>query len=448
MNNLFRQIPKVDKIVSKFKNKEKELLTKLTKETIENLRNKIKNKEIDKIDEQNIINEIENRYNDITSPSIINVINATGVIIHTNLGRSLIDPAVFDKAKEISTHYCNLEYDLEKGKRGDRYHHTAKHLSFLFGCEDALIVNNNAAAVFLILNTFAKGKEVIVSRGELVEIGGSFRVPEVMKASGAILREVGTTNKTHKRDYLENINENTAMIMKVHKSNYSIEGFSEEVGYDEIIKIAQKNGLLDYYDLGSAYLPELPWGLSNYEPSIFKIMKNNPSLISFSGDKLFGGVQAGIILGKKDLIAKLKKNQILRMFRVDKITISLIEETAIAYIKKEYEKIPTLRMLFESVENLRKKAEKFLSLTPALRAEIIQTHTFVGGGTMPNRKIPSIAVAFDGNAKKWEEDMRKNLVIGRIENEKFLLDFRTIQDDEIEKLAKIVNELIACKGVK
>jgi L-seryl-tRNA(Ser) seleniumtransferase len=446
--NLFRKLPKVDKVVANFKDKEKELITKLTKQTIEELREKIKRGEIDDIDEAEIIKKIEKKYLDITSPSIKNVINATGVIIHTNLGRSLIDPFVFEKAKEISTHYCNLEYDLEKGKRGDRYHHTAKHLSFLFGCEDALVVNNNAAAVFLILNTFAKDKEVIVSRGELVEIGGSFRVPEVMKASGAILKEVGTTNKTHKRDYIENINENTAMIMKVHKSNYSIEGFSEEVGYDEIIKISKEHNLLDYYDLGSAYVPELPWGLSNYEPSILKIMKNSPSLVSFSGDKLFGGVQAGIILGKKELIAKLKKNQILRMFRVDKITISLIEETAIAYIKKEYEKIPTLRMLFESVDNLRKKAERFLSLTPALRADIIDTHTFVGGGTMPNRKVPSVAVAFRGNAKKWEKDMREKLVIGRIEDEKFLLDFRTIQDDEIEKLANIVNELLACKGEK
>ncbi|WP_457560982.1 L-seryl-tRNA(Sec) selenium transferase [Caminibacter sp.] len=444
--NLFRKIPKVDKVVSHFKDYQKELITKITKDVIDNLREKIKNSEIDDIDEKRIFDEIKAKYEDITTPSIKNVINATGVIIHTNLGRSLIDERVFDKAKAISTHYCNLEYDLEKGKRGDRYWHTSKHLSFLFGCEDALIVNNNAAAVFLILNTFAKDKEVIVSRGELVEIGGSFRVPEVMKASGAILKEVGTTNKTHRRDYLENINENTAMIMKVHKSNYTIEGFSEEVPFNEIIQMAKENNLLDYYDLGSAYLPELPYGLSNFEPSIFEIMKHSPSLVSFSGDKLFGGVQAGIILGKKELIAKLKKNQILRMFRVDKITISLIEETAIAYIKKEYEKIPSLRMLFESVENLRKRAERFLSLTPALKAEIVQTHSFVGGGTMPNRKIPSIAVAIKGSAKKWEKSFREKLVIGRIENEKFLLDFRTIQDDEIEKLAHITNELLACKG--
>ena len=445
MQNLFRQIPKIDKLIQKFEDYEKEIISKITKIVIQKLREDIKSGKVKEIDENSILRIIDFKYKDITSPSIKNVINATGVIIHTNLGRSLIDEEIFEKAKKISTHYCNLEYDLGKGKRGDRYYHTAKHLSFLFGSEDALIVNNNAAAVFLVLNTFAKNKEVIVSRGELVEIGGSFRVPEVMNASGAILKEVGTTNKTHKKDYLNAINQNTAMIMKVHKSNYTIEGFSEEVGFDEIIKMARENGLMDYYDLGSAYIPKLPYSLSSFEPSILDIMKHNPDLISFSGDKLFGGVQAGIILGKKEYIKKLKQNQILRMFRVDKITISLIEESAIAYIEKNYDKIPTLKMLFTSTDELKKRAENFLSLTPYLKAKIIDTFTYVGGGTMPNKKIPSIAVAFEGNAVKWEEKFRENLVIGRIENEKFLLDFRTIQADEIEKLAQITNELLSCK---
>ncbi len=445
MQNLFRNIPKVDKIVSKFKQYESSLVSKITKDVIENVRHAIKNGQIKKIDEEKIIESIKFKYKDVTTPSIKNVINATGIIIHTNLGRSLIDEEIFDKAKKISGHYCNLEYDLEKGKRGDRYYHTAKHLSFLFGSEDALIVNNNAAAVFLILNTFAKNKEAIVSRGELVEIGGSFRIPEVMSASGAVLKEIGTTNKTHKKDYINAINANTAMLMKVHKSNYSIEGFSEEVSFNEIIKMAKETGLMDYYDLGSAYIPELPYGLNHCEPSIIDIMKYSPSLISFSGDKLFGGVQAGIILGKKEFIDKLKKNQILRMFRVGKITISLIEESAIAYIKKEYDKIPTLKMLFTPVDKLKEKAEKFLSLTPGLKAKIIETYTFVGGGTMPNKKIPSIAVAIDGNAQKWEKKFRENLIIGRIENEHFLLDFRTIQEDEINKMANITNELLSCK---
>ncbi len=443
--NLFRQIPKVDKIEKKLNSIPKKILTPIIQQTLNQLREGIKSGKITEINEEKIINEIKTKAENVLSPSIVNVINATGITVHTNLGRSLIDPEIFDYAKERSTHYCNLEYDLEKGKRGDRYHHSAKILSHLFGSESALIVNNNAAAVFLILNTFAKDKEAIVSRGELVEIGGSFRVPEVMKASGAKLVEVGTTNKTKIKDYEEAITENTAMLMKVHKSNYSIEGFSEEASLEEIINLARKKNVLDYYDLGSAYIPKLPYGLTNHEPPINEIMKLNPSLISFSGDKLFGSVQAGIILGKKELIDKLKQNQILRMFRVDKITLSLIEATAMAYIKEDYEKIPTLKSIFQTSYELKEKAKKLLKLTPALKAEIVESHTYVGGGTMPNRKIPTVVIEIKGNAKKWEEDMRKNLVIGRIENEKFVLDMRSVQDDEIEKLAEIINSIITCE---
>ncbi|GAX87175.1 L-seryl-tRNA(Ser) seleniumtransferase [Lebetimonas natsushimae] len=448
--NLFRQIPKVDKLL-KNKNLQdipENVLIYSIHSVLDELREKIKNSQIDKIDEEKIINNIVKKADDILSPSLINVINATGVTIHTNLGRSLIDEEIFNAAKKVSTHYCNLEYDLNKGKRGDRYHHSAKHLSFLFNCEDALIVNNNAAAVFLILNTFAKEREVVVSRGELVEIGGSFRVPEVMKASGAKLVEIGTTNKTKLKDYEESINENTAMLMKVHKSNYTIEGFTEEVYIDEIIKLSRKYNLLDYYDLGSAYIPKLPYGLSNTEPSINDIMKLSPSLVSFSGDKLFGGVQAGIIIGKKELINKLKKNQILRMFRVDKITLSLIQATTLAYIKKEYEKIPTLKQIFTSIDTLKQKAKKILSLTPSLRANIKESKTYVGGGTMPNKEIPTVVIEIEGNALSWERKFREKLVIGRIENDRFVLDMRTIQDDEIEKLASIINELISCEVKK
>jgi L-seryl-tRNA(Ser) seleniumtransferase len=446
--NLFRRIPKVDKLQKQLPDIPKKISDVVIREVLDEIRKGIKEGKIKEINEDEIIEKIRRRCEEILSPSIVNVINATGITVHTNLGRSLIDPEIFDYGKKLSTHYCNLEYDLEKGKRGDRYHHSAKHLSFLFGCEDALVVNNNAAAVFLILNTFAKDKEVIVSRGELVEIGGSFRVPEVMKASGAKLVEVGTTNKTRKRDYLEAIMDETAMIMKVHKSNYSIEGFSEEVGIDEIINMARENNILDYYDLGSAYVPHLPYGLGNYEPPITEIMKLSPSLVSFSGDKLFGGVQAGIILGKKEYIEKLKKNQILRMFRVDKITLSMIEATALAYIREEYDKIPTLKSIFQTQEDLRKKAEKLLSLTPQLRAKIRESHTYVGGGTMPNRAIPTIVVEIEGNAVKWEKDMREKRVIGRIEKDRFVLDMRSVQNDEIEKLAEIINSIITCEVAK
>jgi len=443
--NLFRQIPKVDKIEASLSRFPKKILKPIIDSTLKDIREDIKSGKISSINEEAIIREIEKKARDLLSPSIKNVINATGIIVHTNLGRSLIDEEIFDYAKERSTRYCNLEYDLEKGKRGDRYHHSAKMLSALFGAQSALVVNNNAAAVFLILNTFAKDKEVILSRGELVEIGGSFRVPEVMKASGTQLVEVGTTNKTKIEDYQNAVSPQTAMLMKVHKSNYSIEGFSAEASLEEIIELSKKHNLLNYYDLGSAYIPKLPYNLSNYEPPIGEIMKLNPDLVSFSGDKLFGSVQAGIILGKKPLIDRLKKNQILRMFRVDKITLSLIEASAMAYIKEEYNKIPTLKALFQTQEELKQKAKKLLFLTPCLKARIKDSHTYVGGGTMPNRKIPSVVVEIDGNAKWWEKKMRKKLVIGRIENERFVLDMRSVSENEIEKLAAIINELTTCE---
>ncbi|QCT95213.1 L-seryl-tRNA(Sec) selenium transferase [Caminibacter mediatlanticus TB-2] len=436
---LFRKIPKVDKILSKL-NYPKKVAIPIINKHLNKLRENIKNGVIKEIDEDNLIKEIELEIKKAFSPSMLNIINATGVIIHTNLGRSLIDEEIFEKAKQLSTRYSNLEYNLEKSKRGDRYTHASKFLRLLFGCEDALIVNNNAAAVFLILNTFAKDKEVIVSRGELVEIGGSFRIPEVMKASGAKLIEVGTTNKTKIQDYKEAITENTSMLMKVHKSNYTIEGFSEEASLEEIVNLAKDNNLLDYYDLGSAYLPPLPYNLGKNEPSIFDIMKKNPSLVSFSGDKLFGSVQAGIILGKKELIAKLKKNQILRMFRVDKITLSIIEATALEYLKENYEKIPTLKLLYQNEEKLIKKAKKIIELS-GKDLEIKKTFTYVGGGTMPNKKIPSIAIVLNGNPTKLEKYFRENLIIGRIENEKFLLDVRTILEDEFEKVAKVIRSL-------
>ncbi|NPA74401.1 MAG: L-seryl-tRNA(Sec) selenium transferase [Epsilonproteobacteria bacterium] len=442
MTNLFRQIPKIDTLANskEFEGLNRALLLKIIKKEINALRKKIQDESIQDIDQSELIKRVKREYDDIANPSIKPLINATGITIHTNLGRSLISERIFDKTKEVFNSYTNLEFDLHTGKRGDRYDIAAKHLTLLFGCEDVLVVNNNAAAVFLILNTFAKDKEVIVSRGELVEIGGSFRIPEVMKSSGAKLKEVGTTNKTKLQDYKEAINEDTAMLMKVHKSNYTIEGFSQEVGIEELVKLSKERGLLDYYDLGSAYLPKLPYGLSDAEPSIFEILKHSPSLVSFSGDKLFGSVQAGIILGKKDLIKKLKKNQILRMFRVDKLTLSLLENTAIAYLKERYEDISTLKMILQDTKELKKRAQKIVKKTN-LKTKPKESFTFVGGGTFPNRKIPTIVLEIDGDAMGLQKAFRDKRVIGRIENDKFLLDMRTLQDRDIEPLCNIINEI-------
>lgn len=446
--SLLKSIPKIDKFVSNkaFYELSKELVTSIAKDKIKILREDILNKKIDNFTENDLISQVLKEYENITKPSLQNVINATGVIVHTNLGRSLIDEKAFNRAKTVASSYNNLEYDLEKGKRGERYSHISKVICKLLDCEDVLIVNNNASAVFLVLNTFAKNKEVVVSRGELVEIGGSFRVPDVMSNSGAILKEIGTTNKTHLRDYENAINENTSMLMKVHKSNYSIEGFSSEVAFEDIVKVAKQKEVIDYYDMGSGHLIDLPYGLNEFEPSVLKYMQHKPSLLSFSGDKLLGSVQAGIIVGKKKYIDKLKKNQLLRMLRVDKLTLAILEDNVKSILLGQIEDIPTLKMLFKTTQELRSSAKSLQEkIKDICTANIIETKTVIGGGTTPNRKIPTIALSLEfKNYKpnKIEKLLRAKNIIGRIENEKFLLDFRTIQQNEIEQIKNILREII------
>ncbi len=446
--NLLKSIPKVDKFVSNkaFEEMSKPLILSITKNVINNLRENILKKSIEEIDENKIIQEVISKYNEITKPSLQKVINATGVIVHTNLGRSLIDSKIFDTVKQIATSYNNLEYNLELGKRGERYSHISTVVKKLLGCEDVLIVNNNASAVFLILNTFTKDKEVIVSRGELVEIGGSFRVPDVMSSSGATLKEIGTTNKTHLKDYLNAINENTSMLMKVHKSNYSIEGFSSEVSFKEIVEVAKEHDIIDYYDMGSGHIIDLPYGLDQSEPSVLKYMEADPSLLSFSGDKLLGSVQAGIIVGKKKYIDQLKKNQLLRMLRVDKLTLALLEENMKSILLGKIEDIPTLNMLFKPLDELKENAISLQEkIKDICKIEIIETKTVIGGGTTPNKKIPTIALSIsfkNYKPNKIEKLLRAKNIIGRIENEQFLLDFRTIQKDEIVQIENTLKEII------
>jgi len=430
MQKILRELPQIDKLVQdiEFDGFNKHLITKLAKEYIASLRDDILNKKVTVIDKSLIIKELKELYIQSTKPSLKPLINATGVILHTNMGRCTIDKEILERASRVICNYSNLEYKQKEGKRGDRYSHISKLLSTLLGVEDALVVNNNASAVFLILNTFAKGKEAIVSRGELVEIGGSFRIPEVMANSGAILQEVGTTNKTKATDYTNAISKNSSIIMKVHKSNYEIVGFSQEVPYKEIIEIAKEHNLIDYYDLGSGYIAPLPYGLSNTEDSIFDILKHNPSLISFSGDKLFGSAQAGIIVGKKALINKLKSNQLLRMLRVDKITLSLLEETIKVYLEEQYDLIPTLKLLNTPLEVLEKRALNMQEKIGKERCQVLKTTTVIGGGTLPNKEFPTIALHIFGKASKLERIFREKDIIGRIEQDKFLIDFRALDE--------------------
>ena len=437
MNEL-RKLPQIDKFIKneRFFGLDVSLLTKVARAELESLRAQILGgqncPELDAIVQNTLA-----RYENASNLSLRSLINATGVIIHTNLGRSAIDPEILRRAAPVITGYSNLEYSVEKGGRSNRYDYVGGLLAELFGFEDAVVVNNNASAVFLVLNTFSKGGEAIISRGELVEIGGSFRVPEVMANSGAILREVGTTNKTNLRDYEDAINENSKLILKVHRSNFDIVGFSEEVAMSDLSALARERNLIDYFDLGGGFYGELPYGLERNEPNLKNLKE--ASLVSFSGDKLFGSVQCGIILGKRELIAKLKKNQLLRMLRVDKVIISLLAESVKAYANREFELITTIKQLYKSVEELENTAN-FINSRLKTSLEVVRTTTFVGGGTMPNKRIPSVALAVKGNANENEAKFRKNLVIGRIEEGKFLLDLRSVLDADVQNLIEKINE--------
>ena len=440
MQNL-RTLPQIDKILNHkpFKDYNKGILARISRELLNSIRSNLKDEEIN---EEKIYAQINKNYKAFEKKALKPLINATGIVMHTNLGRSVIDEKSWQRAKQIACSYSNLEYDLESGSRGNRYDYTGYLLSTLFGCEDALVVNNNASAVFLVLNTFGKGGRCVISRGELVEIGGGFRVPEVMKESGAILAEVGTTNKTRLSDYENALDENTKMLVKVHRSNFDIVGFKQDTSLEEVASLAKERGIISYYDLGGGAASSL--ACFNSEPVPQKLIKTGVDLLSFSGDKLFGSVQAGIILGKKELIAKLRKNQLLRMLRSDKITLALLASTALSYLDKDYNSVPTIFLLSRSTSELKSVAKRINNSCKNI-ASIIDTATFGGGGTLPNVKIQSVALAF--RAKKGqkienlERDFRQKGVIGRIENQCFLLDLRSVLPSDESALITAINSI-------
>lgn len=443
----FSSLPQIDKIINLqcFKNAPKPVITRIARDII-NEQRELLIQEKNALNKEQIIAKITSEYENFKRKSLQRVINASGIVLHTNLGRSVIDESIYERAKSVICGYSNLEYDLQTGARSNRYDYSGALLSALFGCEDALIVNNNAAAVFLVLNTFAKNAQVIVSRGELVEIGGGFRIPEVMNASGAILNEIGTTNKTRLSDYENAINENTKMLLKVHRSNFQIQGFSSEVSINELANLGKKHEILSYYDLGSGSYAPLSWGLERIQASATKLLFSRVDLLSFSGDKLFGSVQAGIILANKNLIARLRSNQLLRMLRADKITLSLLCQSVMAYLKNENHLITTQKLINKSLNELESLANALISglnENAKKRVKIIKTSTFVGGGSLPNKQIPSIALQLSGNAKSLQAQFRAKNIIGRIENECFLLDLRALLDDDISALNLALNEILA-----
>lgn len=396
-----------------------------------------KNKEF--LDKNALIFKILNALKEYEDRDFNPLINATGVVIHTNLGRSIFDKELFKSCQKNLCSYTNLEFNLKSGKRGSRYDAVLEKLQILFECEDALIVNNNAAAVFLVLNSLAFGKEMLSSRGELVEIGGNFRIPEVIKAAGVRLKELGTSNKTHLKDYENAITKETKLILKTHKSNFTLKGFCEEVSIKDLGILAKKKRLISYYDLGSGWCEKLPKGLICDEPEIKKLVKQC-DLLSFSGDKLFGSAQAGIILGKKRLIAKLRQNQLLRMLRIDKLSLIFLNESLKAYLQKDYDKIPTLRLLNDDLTHIKAKAlrvQKELNFKSLLKP----SKSLVGGGSLPNKCLKSFVLAFEGNALKMQENFRKQGIIARIEDKNLVLDFRSIQENELERLIELINKM-------
>ena len=378
-----------------------------------------------------------------TAPRMRPVVNATGTVTHTNLGRSLLSDDACEAIQQAAQNYVNLEYDIETGRRGHRDRITEPLLQQLTGCESSTVVNNNAAAVLLALQTVARGKEVIVSRGELIEIGGAFRIPDVMAASGAILREVGTTNRTHLRDYAEAINENTGLLLKVHPSNYKILGFTSTPTMPEITELGAQQGIPTMEDLGSGALIDMEaYGLP-HEPLVGERIASDVDIVTFSGDKLLGGPQAGIIVGKAEWIEKMRKNPMMRALRVDKLIIAGLSATLQRYLINSTtaaEQFPMLNRYTRSIETLHTVAEKIKAQLQDLFAEKIniqvsETYGQIGSGALPVETLPSVALVLEStqiSAEMLAAQFRNATipVIGRIKDGLFWLDIRTVYERE------------------
>lgn len=461
-NILYRNIPKVDvllenpQIVKLIEKYHRDVIVDIIREEINKLRTFIKeNDDISLIEEKTsqLVENITKSTEKIYSYNLRKVINGSGTILHTNLGRAIISKKHANYLSEVVTNYSNLEYNLEEGKRGERYSHFEKLICKITGAEAAMAVNNNAAAVMLVLSSMAKEKEVIVSRGELVEIGGKFRIPDVMKSSNAHLVEVGTTNKTHLEDYSDAITENTGALLKVHTSNFKILGFTESVSLEELSKLSKEKDIPIIEDIGSGVLIDLSkYGLK-YEPTVQDSIKAGVDVVSFSGDKLLGGPQAGIIVGKKKYIDKMKKNPLTRAFRIDKFTATVLEMIFHEYLNEEnaIKNIPVLSLITKDIKEIEESAkklyEKLSNLKDAADIKVEDTLSQIGGGSLPTEKIKSKCksiVPKNISTTSLEEQLRlnENPVVARISDDKLIIDMRCILEDEIEILAeKIINIL-------
>lgn len=461
-NMLYRSIPKVDvllensDIVTLIENHHRDVVVDVIREEIDKLRNFIKeNDDINLIEEKinNLIENIKISTEKVYSYNIKKVINGTGTILHTNLGRAIISKKHADYLSEVVTSYSNLEYNLEEGRRGERYSHFEKLICKITGAEAAMAVNNNAAAVMLVLSSMAAEREVIVSRGELVEVGGKFRIPDVMKSSNAHLVEIGTTNKTHLEDYEDAISENTGAFLKVHTSNFKILGFTESVSIEELCKLGREKDIPVIEDIGSGVLIDLSkYGLE-YEPTVQDSIKAGVDVVSFSGDKLLGGPQAGIIVGKKKYIDKMKKNPLTRAFRIDKFTATILEMIFHEYLNEEdaIKNIPVLSLITKDLKEIEKNANALFNKIEKLKdvadINVEDTLSQIGGGSLPAERIKSKSVTImpkNISTQSLEAKLRagKNPVVGRISEEKLILDMRTVLEDEIDILAQKLIDIL------
>ncbi len=404
-----------------------------------------------RVDTEKIISNIVESSHRFAEMNLREVINGMGTVLHTNLGRALLSDAIKDRVWDVASGYSTLEVDVSTGKRGIRYSHVTEIIKFITGAEDVLVVNNNAAAVMLVLSTMAKGKEVVVSRGELVEIGGSFRVPDVMEQSGTRLVDVGTTNKTHLWDYENAISENTAALLRVHTSNYRILGFTDSVGLDDLVELGRKNKIPVIEDIGSGVLVDLrKYGLT-YEPTVQESVAAGIDVVTFSGDKLLGGPQAGIIVGKKCYIDEMKRNPLTRAFRIDKLTMVALEATLRLYLDEEKitETIPTLRMLTEPLDSINKRAEilyeMILSKKPDLEININRDNSEVGGGALPLEKLPTYTITIKPeniSSSQLEDRLRKYSIpiFTRVSNDRVVIDLRTIREKQYKTIVQALVE--------
>jgi len=457
---ILRKIPSVEEILSQkesldlLKVHPRTVLLEAIRKGLGRVREEIlREEDLSRFDDQfftmtHLLPYIQKELDLLVRPKLRRVINATGVVIHTNLGRAPLHPQALRHLAEISKTYSNLEYDLSLGGRGDRYSHVEELLCRLSGAESAMVVNNNAGAVLLCLNTLAEGKEVNISRGELVEIGGAFRVPDVMRRSGAILKEVGTTNRTYLRDYQRAIGPETALLLKVHTSNFRIMGFTSAVTLTELVQLGREYRLPVMEDLGSGCFVDLSqYGLEK-EPTVQEAIRTGVDVVCFSGDKLLGGPQAGVILGKKGILDSIKVNPLTRALRIDKLTLAALESTLLLYQdeKKAMQEVPTLRMLGLDLKRLKRRGRRLLRrISECLggKAEIFlrEDVSQVGGGALPLQSLPTMVLSikpihFSVNA--LEERLRQEYppIISRISKEELLLDMRTLFDEDIPLLAQ------------